>query len=86
MCKKLNAEKESSTPAKEKKCKMLLLSLVFSLSLSLSYYKNTVIRSVYLVHLQSFFTLSCLKCTFETNPTSVRTSPSLSCTRYPARI
>lgn len=41
MCKKLNAEKESSTPAKEKRCKMLLLSLVFSLSLSLLLQKHS---------------------------------------------
>ena len=42
MCKKLNAEKESSTPAKEKKCHAFTFSRI--VSLSLSYYKNTVIR------------------------------------------
>ena len=42
VCKKLRGERKA---AKEKKCGMLLLSLVFSLSLSLSlsYYKNTVV-------------------------------------------
>ena len=44
VCKKLKGGKERKA-AKEKKCRMLLLSLVFSLSLSLSlsYYKNTVV-------------------------------------------
>ena len=67
--------------AKEKKCRTLLLSILslysLSLSLSLLLQKNSSNSLFISFTCRHLFTLSCLKCTFETNPTSVRTSPSL---------